>query len=330
MIIDIHAHYVPQSLLDDLKAQPRLFPSIRVTEEKGGLSLAFAGGKPTRPVTGRLSDLQARKAWLAAQSVDKQVVGGWLDMFGYELPAAEGADWSRLINAHMRRAAGAFDAFTALATVPLQSGKLAAQVLAEALDAGFHGAMVGTQPQGDGGALDNPDLDPFWELASARKATLFLHPMFACGDDRLDDFDLVNAIGRITDTTHAVARLLYSGHLTRFPGVNLVIAHGGAALPFVLGRLKRSHALHPDYAAPEAGFRQLYFDTVLFEAQALRFLCDAAGVDKVMLGSDHPFPIGDPEPLRVVEAAGFTAQEKRCICCETAARLFRIPVQADA
>jgi aminocarboxymuconate-semialdehyde decarboxylase len=328
--IDVHAHYVPQSLLDDLKAQKRLFPSVKAFEEKGSLCLAFSGRKPTRPVMGRLSDLEARKRWLSEQRIDKQVVGGWLDMFAYELPAKEGADWSRFLNEHMLKSIQVFEAFTPLATVPLQSGELAAQVLEEALDSGFHGAMIGAQPKGEGGALDDPDLDPFWELAAARKSTLFVHPMFACGDDRLDAYDLVNAVGRITDTTHAVARLLYSGHLTRFAGVNLVIAHGGAALPFVLGRIKRSHAIHPDHAEPTAGFRRLYFDTVLFEAHALRYLCDVAGAEKVMLGSDHPFPIGDPEPLKVVEVASLTMQEKRCICCETAARLFRIPIKANA
>ncbi len=327
MIIDIHAHYVPQSLLDDLKGQRRLFPSVRTTQENGGLRLAFSGGKPTRPVAGRLSDLAARRTWLAEQRIDRQVVGGWLDMFAYELPAEEGADWSRYLNGHMRAGVKDLTAFAPLATVPLQSGRLAARVLEEALDAGFHGAMVGTQPKGVGGALDDPDLDPLWELASARKATLFLHPMFACGDDRLDAYDLVNAVGRITDTTHAVARLLYSGHLARYGGVNLVVAHGGAALPYVLGRLNRNRALHADYAEPAAGFRRLYFDSVLFEARALRFLCDVAGAEKVMLGSDHPFPIGDPEPMKVIEQASLTAQEKHCICCATAARLFRIPLK---
>ena len=232
MIIDVHAHYVPQLLLDELKTQLRLFPSVKATEQKGGLCLAFCDGQPTRPVMGRLSDLEARKKWLSEQRVDKQVVGGWLDMFAYELPAEEGADWSRFLNEHMLKGVRQLDAFTPLATVPLQSGRHAARVLAEALDAGFHGAMIGTQPKGEGGALEDPDLDPFWEVASARKATLFVHPMFACGDDRLNEYDLVNAVGRITDTTHAVARLLYSGHLTRFAGVNLVIAHGGAALPY--------------------------------------------------------------------------------------------------
>jgi len=93
--IDVHAHFVPQALLDDLKEQKRLFPSVKTTIEKGGLCLAFAGGKPTRPVMGRLSDLDARRKWLAEQRVDKQVVGGWLDVFGYDVRADEGAAWRR-------------------------------------------------------------------------------------------------------------------------------------------------------------------------------------------------------------------------------------------
>jgi aminocarboxymuconate-semialdehyde decarboxylase len=324
MIVDVHAHFVPPSLIETLGAERRLFPSVAVGGE-GALRLAFAGGAPTRPVMPRLSDLEARRQWLAEQRIDRQVVGGWLDMFGYELPAEEGADWCRFMNEHMLKGAARFAAFAPLATVPLQSGPLAARVLEEALDAGFHGAMIGTQPKGTGGALDDPALDPFWEVASARRATLFLHPMFACGDDRLGDYDLVNAVGRLTDTTTAVARLLFSGHLARFPAVELVVSHGGAALPYALGRLRRNHTIHPGaYADPVAGFRRLHFDTVLFEARALRFLCDLAGADRVMLGSDHPFPIGDAEPLKVVEATDLAAPEREAILGATAARLFRL------
>jgi aminocarboxymuconate-semialdehyde decarboxylase len=276
-------------------------------------------------VAAKLSDLAQRQAWLREQRIDRQVVGGRLDMFGYELPPEEGADWCRFMNEHMLKGAALLPAFAPLATVPLQRGDLAARILEEALDRGFSGAMIGTQPKGTGGALDDADLVPFWEMASARKATIFLHPMFACGDDRLDDYDLVNAVGRLTDTTVAVARLLFSGHLERFPGVNLIVSHGGAALPYALGRLKRNHAIHPGkYSDPVEGFRRLYFDTVLFEARALRFLADTAGAEKLVLGSDHPFPIGDSAPLSVVEEAGFTEPERRAIIGETAARLFHL------
>jgi aminocarboxymuconate-semialdehyde decarboxylase len=217
-----------------------------------------------------------------------------------------------------------------LACVPLQNGKLAAEVLEEALAQGFHGAMIGTQPHGAGGNLDDPDLNPFWEAASAKGATIFVHPMFVCGDDRVNDYDMVNAVGRLADTTIAVSRLLFSGHLTRYPGVKLVVSHGGAALPFALGRLKRNHAIHPEHGDPAPEFRRLYFDTVLFEARSLRYLCDVAGADKVMLGSDHPFPIGDPEPCKVVEATDLTDAERQAILGDTAVEIFHLPCGCGA
>jgi aminocarboxymuconate-semialdehyde decarboxylase len=325
MIIDTHAHVVPQSLIEALRAETRLFPSVRLHSDGAAPRMAFAGGSPGRPIQPRLCDLGQRRDWLAQARVDHQLVGGWTDVYGYELAGAEGADWARFYNEHMRRDAASLPSLTALATVPLQDGALAARVLEEALDAGFAGAMIATQPNGVGGNLDDPSLDRFWELASARQATIFLHPHYVCGDERLAGYDLINAVGRLTDTTIAVARLLYSGHLTRFCGVNLVLAHAGGALPYGLGRLKRNCAIHPgEYADAAAGFARLYFDTVLFEPRALRFLCDVAGADKVMLGSDYPFGIGDPEPVRIVDDTPLTAAEREAILGGTAARIFHI------
>src|SRR5712692_4949272 len=324
MIIDTHAHVVPGSLIDALRSEKRLFPSVRLNTEGAAPRMAFAGGAPGRPIQQRLSDLGERRDWLSRARVDHQLVGGWTDVYGYELPGAEGADWARFYNEHMRTDAAGLRALTPLATVPLQDGTLAARVLEEALDAGFHGAMIATQPKGVGGNLDDPSLDPFWEVASARQAAIFLHPHYICGDERLADYDLVNAVGRLADTTIAVARLLFSGHLTRFPGVSLLLSHAGGALPYALGRLKRNHAIHADYADPLNGFRRLYFDTVLFEPRALRFLCDVVGADRVMLGSDYPFGIGDPDPCGIVEATPLTAAERRAILGENAARVFHV------
>jgi len=324
MIIDTHAHVVPQSLLDALRGERRLFPSVVLNTEGAAPRLAFAGGAPGRPIQPRLYDLAQRQGWLKEARVDHQLVGGWTDVYGYELPGEEGADWARFYNEHMQEDARRLQSLSALATVPLQNGALAARVLDEAMGKGFKGAMIATQPKGTGGNLDDPELDPFWEVASARGATIFLHPHYICGDERLAGYDLVNAVGRLADSTIAAARLLFSGHLTRFPGMNLVLSHGGGALPYALGRLKRNRAIHPDYADPEEGFRRLYFDTVLFEPRALRFLCDVAGADKVMLGSDYPFGIGDPDPCGIVDGTELTAAERRAILGENAARIFHV------
>ena len=324
MIIDTHAHVVPAAMLDALRREARQFPSVRLHEDGGPPRLAFAGGPPGRPIQPRLSDLAARREWLRTARVDHQLVGGWTDIYGYELSGEEAADWARFYNAHMRQDEAVLPALSALATVPLQNGALAARVLEEALDAGFKGAMIATQPKGTGGNLDDPDLDPFWEVASARGATIFVHPHYICGDERLAGYDLVNAVGRLSDSTLAVARLLFSGHLTRFAGMTLVLSHGGGALPYALGRLRRNHAIHPEFADPDPGFRRLYFDTVLFEPLALRFLCDVAGADRVMLGADHPFGIGDPDPCGIVERTRLTDAEREAILGGNAARVFHI------
>lgn len=324
MIIDAHAHFVPQALLDAAAAQ-RSFPSVKVINENGGVRFAFAGQEAKRPVPAGMSDVERRHRWLGDRGIDKQVVGGWLDMFGYDLPPEEGLEWSRFLNAHMLKATAEIPFLVPLATVPMQSGKFAAQVLEEALDAGFHGAMIGTQPKGASGVLDDPDLEPFWEVASARKAALFVHPTFGARDDRLKAYGLVSAVGRVTDTTLAVARLLYSGHLVRHPGVNLVISHGGAALPMIFGRLKRSFATAPaQNADPAPGFHKLYFDSVVYDASTIGFIRDVAGADHVVMGTDEPFAIAEQQPVKLIDACGFDAADRAAITGGTAAALFGI------
>ncbi len=320
MIIDCHAHLVPSSLLDAIRQQAASFPSVRITDEGG---FAFKGGKPTRPVAKGLTDVAARLKWMDEQGIERQVVGGWLDMFGNDLPPEEGARWSRLANEHMAAAGKAQPRFIPLATVPLQDGAKAAEVLREAHALGFPGVMIGTQPKGAGGVLDDPDLDPFWRAADELGSALFIHPVFESGDDRVHDYGMANALGRITDTLIAVTRIIYSGHVLRYRNAKIVIGIGGAALPYVVGRLRRNYTLDRDKLNdPDASLAALYYDTLVHDAKVLRFLIDQVGADRVMLGSDMPFPIGDLAPRKVVESARCSAEESHSINGGLAQKLF--------
>ena len=208
--------------------------------------------------------------------------------------------------------------------MPLQDGKLAAEVLGEAMERGFAGVMVGTLPKGEhGGNLDDPSLDPFWETAAKLGAAVVMHPMFVCGEPRLADYDLVNAIGRLVDSTIAVSRLLFSGHLLKHTGMKFVLCHGGAALPFGLGRLARSHTAQAGKVAdPRKGFATMYFDSCVFDTDSLDYLVQKAGVERVMLGSDAPFPIGDPEPLKVFDGAKSDRRRRRRSYCPRRRKKF--------
>jgi aminocarboxymuconate-semialdehyde decarboxylase len=325
MIIDIHAHYVPQKMLDALASGRDRFRNVEVLHQDGTYKLAFAGNPPTRPVMPKLRDCEMRKNWLDENNIDMQVSGGWIDSFGYELSGEEGLDWSRYLSEHLLAAAQETDFMAPLASVPLQDGARAAELLVELINAGHKGVMIGTQPHGRSGNLDDRDLDPFWAAAHEMKAVVYIHPMFGCGDARLNDFAMINAVGRGLDTTTAVARLLFSGHFLKYSGMKVILSHGGGGLPFMLGRLIRNAIMHDgEYADPKAGLERLYFDSVLFDPDALVFLSRKVGADRIMMGSDYPFPIGDMRPCEIVHNARFDEADRVAMLGGTAERLFNL------
>jgi aminocarboxymuconate-semialdehyde decarboxylase len=324
MIVDAHAHLVPPDLLDAIRKDKARFPSVRQIEDGGSLAFAFAGGKPTRPVSKPLSDIPARLAWLKERDIDKQVPGGWVDMFGYEIPGEEGEAWARLTNDALLAAAKAHPVFVPLATVPLGDGKRAAAVLKDAMKAGFPGAMIGTLPRGVGSTLDHADLGPFWAAADETGAVIHIHPSFDAGDVRVNDYGLANGLGRITDAAIAVARLLFSAHVTKYKNCKFFAPMGAAALPFVIGRLKRTQAITPGVADPAEGLSLLYTDTILHDVRVLKFVIEMIGTERLMMGSDSPFPIGDMQPVKIVEQAGVTPEQAASINGGLAQKLFGI------
>jgi aminocarboxymuconate-semialdehyde decarboxylase len=324
MIVDCHAHLVPPDLLAAIRKEAARFPNVRLIEDGGSLAFAFAGAKPTRPVSKPLSDISARLSWMAKQGIDKQVVGGWVDMFGYELPGAEAEAWARLANDALRAAAKTEPHFVPLATVPLGDGARAASVLKAAMTAGFPGAMIGTLPRGVGSTLDHADLDIFWQAADETGAVIHIHPSFDVGDVRVNDFGLANGLGRITDAVIAVARLISAGHLARYKNAKIFAPMGAAALPFVLGRLKRNHQITPGIGDPVAGLGAIYTDTILHDVRVLKFVIEMMGTERLMMGSDMPFPIGDTEPAKIVTDAGLSQEQTASINGGLAARLFHI------
>jgi aminocarboxymuconate-semialdehyde decarboxylase len=324
MIVDSHAHVVPPDLLQAIRRDHAHFPSLRLIEESGGIAFAFAGGKPTRPVSKPLSDIPGRLAWMSQQGIDRQVCGGWVDMFGYELPAAEGEAWSRLINDSMLALRKTEPTLVPLATVPMQDGARAAAVLKSAVAAGCPGAMVGTLPRGIGSVLDTPDLDVFWAAADDLGAAIHIHPSFDSGDARTHDYGLQNAVGRITDAMVAVARLIYKGHITRYQNVKFIAPMGSVGLPFLVGRLHRNYELTAGLGDPAEALARIYTDTVLHDPRVLRFVIEIVGADRIMMGSDTPFPIGDPTPTKIVAANGLDAAVAARINGGLAAELFRL------
>jgi aminocarboxymuconate-semialdehyde decarboxylase len=305
--IDVHAHHVPDEVLRRLRepAARKAFPHCQAEDVAGGVRFKIGDEPWTRPVAPGLVHLGPRTERLGGRAIVAQLNAGWLDVFGYSLPPEEGAAWSAFLNdtlhESLAHASRPDVTYLPLATVPLQDGALAAAELTRAMGRGHAGAMIGTwiAQTGGGRDLDDPGLGPFWERAAALRAPVFVHPVFAGGGDdaRIRDLGLANAVARPNETALAVSRLL---------DLKLVIAHGGGSLPGMLGRLARNYELltasGEDVADPHEGFAKLSFDSVVFSPQTLAALLAIARAGGVMLGSDDPFPIGDPQPRAVIEA----------------------------
>ena len=324
MIIDTHGHMIPPDLLNTIRKEGGKLSALRIVEDPAGLSLAFGNSKPSRAIMKGLSDLTGRLAWMDKQGIDKQVNGGWPDWFGSDMPADQGERWCRLMNEGLLSAARAEPRFVPLATLPMQDGARAAAVLKEAMAAGFRGAMISTLPRGIGSVLDAPDLDPFWKAADDTGAVIHIHPAFDAGESRVHDYGLANGVGRVSDAVVAVSRIAMSGHIARYKNAKVFVPIAAGGLPLVVGRLKRNHAITPGTFDPAEALSLMYTDTIEHDPRVLRFVIEMMGADRVMLGSDMPFPIGDHEPMTIVKNAGLKPDQIEAISGGTAAKLFRI------
>ncbi|MQA81290.1 MAG: amidohydrolase family protein [Streptosporangiales bacterium] len=325
--VDAHAHLVPPALVDAIERSSAKLPSVGVHRDDATVTLTLPGLGTPRPIPPVLLDRARSHAWMDDQGIDVQVVGVWADLFGYGLPAGEAAYWHRLLNDLLQEEAAASGRMVPLATLPLQDTALAISELERVLAAGYRGVTIGCSAGAD--ELDADRLDELWAALAEHRVPVVMHPGFHAGDPRTRVYGMPNTLGRAYDTDVAVARLLYSGRLAGHPGLRILLMHGGGAVPYLWGRLQRNHALDPGgLADPATGIDALWFDSIVYRERALSYLLDFAGADRVLLGSDYPFPIMDPEPLRVVRDLDPAPDVRQRICSGNAHAFFGLPTPA--
>jgi aminocarboxymuconate-semialdehyde decarboxylase len=327
MIVDVHVHFLSPHALDGARKAPARC-GVRVLD--GPRPSLVVGSEPaTRPLLEPLYTLDRHLAFLAGQGIDAAVFGPLMDVAGYSLPPAQAAAWSRLQNEGLAASlAETGGRHRGLATVPLQEPKLAAEELRVAVrELGLRGAMV--DPNALGRPLGDRAFDPFWQVATELGAPVVLHPFLLEAVERFGRHYLHNLVGYPFETTLAAGSLILGGTLERFPALDVVLVHGGGFLPYHIGRFDRAHSTREEARADGAGqpagyLRRFHYDTLVQLPQALAFLVDLVGADRVLLGSDHPFWMGDPEPVAIVRGADLTPDSQRLILGDNAVRLFRL------
>ncbi|MBV9064157.1 MAG: amidohydrolase [Methylobacteriaceae bacterium] len=315
-VIDVHAHYVSQNLIDEAARNGTCY-GVRVEEHgDGSQRIVFDNGTRLRPFFTELCDLAARVPKLKDWGIDRQLLSTWTDMAGDFLSPEHAIRWSRLQNETLAAAAAEHSPmFEAMGTLPLQhvEGCLA-ELDYLAKDLGMRSVEISTNINGRD--LDGAEYRPVWKRICDLNLLVLLHPGFIpLGPQRLDRYFLNNIVGFPTDTTIAASRLLFSGLFSELPDLKICLAHGGGFLPYQIGRFDRGFAAHPACRAgidlaPSQIMRRFYFDTLTHGDAALRFLFDVADRQRILFGTDYPFEMLDEMgPARVTGVPGLSAAD---------------------
>ncbi|MGA5757660.1 amidohydrolase family protein [Nonomuraea bangladeshensis] len=320
--VDVHAHVLLPEIERAVAGRPGHDAHRELDARRNGPEALAVSGAMIGERIGLLTRVVDRLAAMDAAGVDVQVVSPSPSHYHYWADPGLAAEVCRLaaagVAAHVVQAP---DRLYGLGLAPLQHPSLLPGALDDALAHGLKGVEISSHAPGR--ELSDPAYEPFWARAAETGAVVFLHPFGCPLDERLDRWYLSNIVGQPVENAVALSHLIFSGVLDRHPGLKLLAAHGGGYLPYYLGRADHGWRVRPDARGcarePSSYLRELYFDSLTHDPAVLRELVRVAGQERVLLGSDFPFDMGDPDPLAALRAAGLADTPVRG---GNAARLF--------
>jgi aminocarboxymuconate-semialdehyde decarboxylase len=326
--IDIHHHYVPSQIIEETRSH-RESLGVAVTEMKGSYALSFAGSKPHR-LQPAIFDVEGHIKVMDQGQVQMAALEANTNSLGYRLNGEQGEAWSRLYNECMSDLTKKQpERFVGLATVPLQEPARAAKVLDHAIgQLNFRGAFIGTNVNGQ--YYNTKDFDEFWAKAEDLDVIIVIHPEHIAGAERMTEYGLNAVCGNPADSTLCLGYMLYSGVFDRFPKLKICALHGGGFLPYHLGRFDKEFetgkAVRPAQATkpPSAYMNNLYFDTLVYDIDTLEYLKAKVGADRLMLGTDYPYTLGDWLGVEKIHALKCPQAEKDAILEGTARHLLKL------
>ncbi|MFH1329623.1 MAG: amidohydrolase family protein [Actinomycetota bacterium] len=283
-----------------------------------------------RALRPKLTDPAERLRDMDRMGIEVQAIATFVSQYYYWTPPDLGAELARMQNDRLAEIVAAHPhRFVALGTLPLQHTGRALAELDRIMGLGFRGVQIGANVNGLD--LDDPSLRPVFARAAELGAPVLIHPSGFTGGERLADFFLINVVGNPLDTTVALSRLILAGVLAEHPGLRLISVHGGGYLASYSDRLDHAWEVRPEVGehiteAPSAYLhRQVYVDTTVFDPTALGYLVSRMGADHVLLGTDYPFDMGEPDPVGLIASVpGLSRGDAALIRGGNAARLLRL------
>ena len=314
-VVDVHCHYLNPEVaeaardLDVGRHDPSVIYANALTRETNVAQM--------RDRAPKLTGIEQRLEDMDRMGIDIQAISPAPFQFFYFAPPERGAALARQVNEGIAALVAATpQRFVGLGSVPLQNADLAIQELDHAIGTlGLRGIEINTNVNG----LDLTDarlgLEPFFARADALGAVIFLHPVGFSEGSRLADHYFNNVIGNPLDTTVAVSHLIFDGVVARYPNIRFIAAHGGGYVSHYWARMDHAWRARQDCRtmidrAPSSYLKTFYVDTMVFDPEMLRHLVDLFGAQRVLLGTDYPYDMGEERPRELIASVrGLSSDE---------------------
>jgi aminocarboxymuconate-semialdehyde decarboxylase len=313
-VIDIHSHFFPRTW-PDLTARygTRDWPWIKHTE--AGKAEIMVGDRFFRQIYSACWDAEVRLNEMDRDGVEMQVLSATPVLFAYERPVEHALDCARLFNdAALELCAQGKARLKSLCQVPLQDIQASCKELSRCMKAGHLGVQIGNHVGEKN--LDDPGIVTFLHHCADEGAVVLVHPWDMLGPDRMPKYMMPWTVGMPAETQLGIVAMILGGAFDKLPkNLRICFAHGGGSFAFLLGRLENAWNHHPlahgvCELSPSRYLNRFYVDSAVFDDRALQFLVGTMGAERVMLGSDYPFPLGEQRVGALIRSSQLTDQAK--------------------
>jgi len=313
-VIDIHNHFFPRAW-PDLAARFGTpdWPWIKHTEP--GKADIMVGNRFFRHINSACWDAEIRLQEMDRDGVEMQVLSATPVLFAYDRPAEHALECAKLFNdAALDLSAGGKGRLKSLCQVPLQDIDSACAELSRCMRAGHVGVQIGNHVAEKN--LDDPGIVTFLHHCADANAAVLVHPWDMFGQSRMPKYMMPWTVGMPAETQLGIVAMILGGAFDKLPkDLRICFAHGGGSFAFLLGRLQNAWQHHPVAhgaceLSPEEYLNRFYVDSAVFDRRALHFLVETMGVERVMLGSDYPFPLGEHQIGELIRSSDLTKTAK--------------------